>query len=232
MAMSRVLHTAHFTDMKQRSDRFLIWAIAISLALHVVFVLGVRYERPAEAKEQVPQQATIDVVVHTPPPPTPTPPPAVTAPQSTAQRPNDRPPHVNAPVTASTSGPAEPPGSPGPESTDGSGVGNDLGSPGPSAAPTDTPKPACSTPEIEATAADVVEPVVPEGVEGVNARAQVRVTLSPAGTILGVAIFSSTGDARLDNAALRAARESTYHAEIRDCVAIGGSYLFTVDFDQ
>jgi hypothetical protein len=36
----------------------------------------------------------------------------------------------------------------------------------------------------------------------------------------------------LDQAALRAARASTYRAEIRDCVSVGGSYLFAVDFTQ
>ena len=77
----------------------------------------------------------------------------------------------------------------------------------------------------------VVSPSVPDEVgTDVDAQAQVRVTLDPSGAVAAVDIYRSAGNALLDREALRAARQSTYRAEIRDCVSVRGEYLFTVDF--
>jgi len=217
--------------MKQRSDRFLIWAIAVSFGVHLIVAVAMRFA-PAQAKAE--QPATHAYIVIRTPAPTPTPPPQLPVPHRAQPRTAAAAPHVKTPVQHSRiaqPGPVE--GTPGPASSappeTGSGQGD---TPGPSVEPTATPKPSCANPNVAASVADVVDANPPEGTEGESGTAQVRVTLSAAGAVLGTDIFRSAGDIRLDREALRAARASTYRAEIRDCLSIGGSYLFTVEFTQ
>lgn len=72
----------------------------------------------------------------------------------------------------------------------------------------------------------------PQAAEGETGTAQVKVDLAATGAVLGVEIYKTAGNLFLDRAAMRAARASTYKAETRACESVGGSYLFTVEFQQ
>ncbi|MBV8638177.1 MAG: TonB family protein [Candidatus Eremiobacteraeota bacterium] len=185
------------------------------------------------APEQQPSQIHI-IVIHTPPPPTPT--PAATKPPSAKSPPQNRlqtdfaPPRVD---SHGARGPSEPAlrgiasdATPEP-------VGPVASTAPETLEPTPTPKPACSVPNASAATINVVSPSVPdEAGTDVDAQAQVRVTLQPDGTVEAVQIYRTAGNVLLDREALRAARESTYRAEIRNCIAVRGDYLFTVDFKE
>ncbi|MBD5605490.1 MAG: TonB family protein, partial [Candidatus Eremiobacteraeota bacterium] len=77
-----------------------------------------------------------------------------------------------------------------------------------------------------------VEPEVPELARerGATGDVDVRVDLTATGGVTAVAIARSA-DPALDNAALDAARRSTYAPAIDACHAEPGSYLFRVRFD-
>lgn len=215
--------------MNKRSDRFLIWALAISFGLHAIILLSLRHVQPVEAKaEQTPTPMRVVIEV---PPPTPTPKPEVTKPKPVPSQAAAAPPNVTPPRTQPNAGP--PVAAPGPVTTGSPGLGIDgTGTPVPSSAPTEPPKPACSVHDTPASVSNVVSPETPESADGQGGTAQVRVSLASSGAVVGVAIYKSTGNMLLDRAALRAARVSTYRAETRDCAQVGGDYLFTVDFTQ
>lgn len=212
--------------MKKRGDRFLIWALAISLSFHALILLGLRHITPAEAKAEPP--ATPISIEHHVPPPTPKPP------RATPQPTNVRPTAATAAVVlpkVPIAGPAQgPPVIP--QATDGPGPVPGIATSEPSAAPTDTPKPQCSVPYAPASVVDAITPTAPEGADDQTGTAQVRVDLAASGAVVKATIYRSAGNMLLDQAALRAARSSTYRAETKDCALVGGSYLFTVDFTQ
>ncbi len=113
-----------------------------------------------------------------------------------------------------------------------------IDSPGPDVAPTTapivatpTPKPACSAPDIPAKTITVEQPSVSdEDRDGFTGMAKVKVDLDAAGKVVGASVYESTGSVPLDQAALAAARASRYAPEEVDCKDVGGSYLFTIDF--
>ncbi len=211
--------------MKKRGDRFLIWALAISLSLHAAILLGLRHITPVEAKAEPPATR---IIIEEAPPPTPKPPPAT--PQPTRVHPAAASAPV-APPKLPIAGPAEgPPVIP--QSTDGPGPVTGIATSEPSAVPTDTPKPQCSVPYAPASVINAVTPAAPEDADVQTGTAQVRVDLAPTGAVVHATIYRSAGNMLLDQAALRAARSSTYRAETKDCALVGGSYLFTVDFTQ
>ncbi len=218
--------------MKRNGNRILTYAIAGSLALHLVLIFAARNVRPIEAKPApTPPVMTVDIVP-TPPPPTPTPKPAppVKAPPKTAVAaiPRPRVPHThNRPDAHSV--PPEPRATSGPGTGLGPGTIANATS-APSAAPTGTPKPACANPNVPASAMNVMEAQTPDGADGASGTAKVEVTLAANGAVEATKIFESAGNMLLDRAALQAARASTYSAAIVNCVPTGGSYLFTVTF--
>ena len=61
--------------------------------------------------------------------------------------------------------------------------------------------------------------------------AGIRVYLTPQGTIGALRVQNSTGNGDLDQAALRAAAESTYSSRVKNCKATYGLYLFKATFD-
>jgi TonB family protein len=208
------------------SDRIIVWALAISLAIHAVVLTAVHFSRPVEAKEKAPTPAAIRVIVREPPP-TPTPPPEKTKP---VQPTKPTTPNVRPPVT----GPSKP------------GAGNDKNSKPPTgdgpnigvtnvavtAAPIESPKPRCSAPYTAALVTNAIPAESPEEANGAIGKAQVKVDLAATGAVVGVSIYASTGNMILDRAAMRAAHASSYRAETRDCESVSGSYLFTVDFQN
>jgi TonB family protein len=66
--------------------------------------------------------------------------------------------------------------------------------------------------------------------EGAAGIAQIKIQLTSAGTLASESLFASSGNRWLDDAALRSAKLTRFTAEIRGCRAVGGSYLYEVDF--
>lgn len=207
------------------SNRILVWAIAISLAIHLVFAIVARTIPPAQAAPEAPQHISIVHIATPPPTPPPTPRPhqqhvsSIPSHRSAHVSPSVHPPRVVAhgggsvwaePPVAATAGPSIP--------------GDVTGSATPS------PAPACSNPYAPAHVIDAISPDAPEDAAGVAATAQVQVTLDDRGRVTDAHIYASSGTMSLDRAAVDAARRSTYAPQIADCQPTGGTYLFKVDF--
>jgi TonB family protein len=110
--------------------------------------------------------------------------------------------------------------------------GQGTGTPAP-AATVGTPRPACANPNVEATVTNPVQPDYPETARdlGLGAvTAEVEVTVGPSGNLISAKIFKSAGNMAIDQAALRAARQSTYSPKLVDCQPTQGDYLFRADF--
>lgn len=88
----------------------------------------------------------------------------------------------------------------------------------------------CPQPNRAAHTLNAVEPEQPQGAEGISGTAHIVVSLDAKGTVLGVTVGTSSGNSLLDNAALDAAKRSTYSPERRNCTDVAGSYTFRVDF--
>lgn len=89
----------------------------------------------------------------------------------------------------------------------------------------------CAEPFHEASVTQPVPPERPEPVHrGLQGTAQIMVILNPGGSLAEAKVFQSSGDINYDNAALRAASETTYQSAMAYCQAVPGSYLFKVTF--
>jgi protein TonB len=87
-------------------------------------------------------------------------------------------------------------------------------------------------PNADAATTNAVQPDFPEiarqqGAAGVT---KVKVSLSATGGVVAVSVYKSAGNAALDQAALAAARASSYTPEIENCVKVPGNYIFSADF--
>jgi TonB family protein len=56
------------------------------------------------------------------------------------------------------------------------------------------------------------------------------VTIAPNGSVTGLSLRKSSGNAQIDRSVLDAARHSKYSPKLVDCKAVAGSYLFRADF--
>jgi TonB family protein len=65
--------------------------------------------------------------------------------------------------------------------------------------------------------------------QGISGDVTVIVSLDAASRVVNVRVASSPSDL-LDAAALRAARESSFRTEIRDCRPVAADYAFIVEF--
>jgi len=118
-------------------------------------------------------------------------------------------------------------------------VGNPNGVPtaAPTAAPTAPPATAPPTPSgpIEATDADFINRVTPDypdmaKEENIQGDVTVRITIGPSGQVISAEISESSGNAQLDAAALKAARESTFKPPTENGVATTRDYLIIYNF--
>jgi TonB family protein len=231
------------------SKRFLFYGFAISVVLHGVFGPFVEWKPPVQATPEPIETVTLTKVV-TPKPtatPTPTPPPTPTpTPRENTPPPQTPPPQVKLLVhppkssSESNSGPSEKAYT----NTTGSenGVPQGTATTGPpvtappsTATPAPTPtKPACANPNAPARATQQVTPDMPEVARqmGATGTAQIKVTLDPNGNVVSVAVYKSTHNSALDQAAEQAAQQSKYAPEVHNCVAVGGSYLYVVTFES
>lgn len=66
--------------------------------------------------------------------------------------------------------------------------------------------------------------------QGVAGTTQIKIDLSPSGALLRESLFSSSGSAVLDGAALRSPRMTRFSAAVVDCNRVAGSYLYVVVF--
>jgi len=239
----------------ERAKYFLLYGFAISIALHLALGPFVQFER-TQVQEDKPQKVTV-VRVPTPPPtppPTPTPhptPPPTPPPKSTP------PPNTPAPQqpkikintvktnTKTNSGPTEDTN----KYTTGNtqGIPQGQGTSAPSTAPPATPAPApptatpkptptplsCARPNVPAATIRAVEPDTPPmaAQQGISGTVQVIVSLDVSSHVLSTRVQSSPS-AILNQAALSAARGSTFQTEVRDCKPIAAEYIFSVEFSS
>lgn len=89
----------------------------------------------------------------------------------------------------------------------------------------------CARPNVPAMVVRAVNADIPlmAQQQGISGNVQVMVSLDASSHVIGTRIMSSPS-AILNNAALTAARESTYQTEVRDCVPIASYFIFTVQF--
>jgi TonB family protein len=91
----------------------------------------------------------------------------------------------------------------------------------------------CEIAQRDATVINAVEPLYPEWARemAITGKVLVRVDLAPSGALIDASIAESSGIHSLDVAALEAARESRFAPAVLKCVAVGGSYLYRVEFN-
>lgn len=187
-----------------------------------------------------PQKVTVQTLIKPPPKPTPTPAPT---PTPTPPPPlKNTPPPVNLKLhvvqshsnNSSNTGPAEQAYTPPP-------VGNENGVPTavPTAQPTAAATPPPPTGPVEITDSQFIHQVQPDYPEmaknqQIQGDVTVRVTIGPQGQVIAAVISSSSGNALLDNVALKAARDSTYKPPMVNGVASQRDYLiiYTFRLDQ
>jgi TonB family protein len=91
-----------------------------------------------------------------------------------------------------------------------------------------TMHPACAAPDVSATVINPVQAEYPASFRDLSfgpATVEVEVTVGPAGNLLGTRVVKSSGNAFIDDAAVRAARESTYSPRLVNCQPTQGNYL-------
>jgi len=66
--------------------------------------------------------------------------------------------------------------------------------------------------------------------QGITGTSTVMIRLSSAGKLVSESVFGTSGNAYLDRAALLSARLTSFTPEVRNCAAVGGSYLYSVEF--
>jgi protein TonB len=235
-----------FITTGERVRSFIGWAFVISILVHfIVMPLFPRLNQHHEEQEVEKVSVTKKIVVKvpTPPPPTPTPPPPTPPPKSTPPPKQQQQPQpklkLNIPKTTSNSNTTSTTTkyvAPKQGSDVGAPSGQGTAAPAPPAptAPPGTPKPACKTPYQDATVVQQAQPEYPDQAreQGLGeVQVAVRVTIGPSGSLVNAAIAQSAGNMALDQAALAAARQSTYAPKIVNCEPVTGDYLFRVTFD-
>jgi len=226
--------------VKFTKHRILLWALGISLALHALFAYLAHDVREVHAQEP-PRPGKLTLVLRPPATPTPRPtqpPKPVVAAVRARTMPSKVPPrpahHAKPKVVAvddlhRTPAAGRPGPSPGPRppGTGGDGPPVPLATEAPSAPAT----PSCATPNVAARAVNVVSPSIPGDLAtDIESTAEIAVRLDASGRVLGATVYRSAGLFPLDRAALSAARASQYAPQIRGCLPVAGTYLFTVDF--
>ncbi|HTV74705.1 MAG TPA: TonB family protein [Candidatus Acidoferrales bacterium] len=229
----------------KRARNYLAWRFLLSLLLHLGAAPLVSTWRSNEPEQEQSYPLSLSTRAPLPmrlvPPPTPTPAPKRTLPpRQPALWPRTRP--VSVHPLKTTASPhrlvrAASVSRPVPLSDD-QGVAHASLGDAPvvfpaTAMPTPAPTgPSCSEPHVGASTKNTVQPEYPEIAreQGAVGTTEVQVTLDERGGVVAVAVAQSSGNKALDEAALAAARASTFSPEIDDCQPVGGTYLFRADF--
>jgi len=246
--MARFIGGSPYLTTGERVRNFLGWAFVISIVGHLVFGPLIPFKQTHTEEQQVEKVSVMKktkVKVPTPPPPTPTPKPTE-PPKSTPQpKPQQQKPQLklNVVKTHSTtgSGPTERAYT-APANGSSNGAPNGVGTAAPAgngqvahvAAPTPTPKPACADPYREATMTNGVAPEYPQAAKDQGLGpvvVLVKITLSPSASVENASVLQSSGNMSVDQAALVAARQSSYAPKLSDCKPVEGTYSFRASFD-
>jgi len=110
-----------------------------------------------------------------------------------------------------------------------------AGAPAPLPTPAPTVTVACAKPNAPAHVLTLVRPVGAEQYLSEHHKAgvvDVKVYLSADGTVSKAVIVRSSGDPYLDGATYDAAVATTYVAEIRDCLAVSGAYIYRTRYSN
>src|SRR5579872_2570965 len=233
-----------FITTGERVTNFMGWAFVISILVHF-FLVPILPIMKNHTEEQTVEKVSVTKKIHikpppTPPPPTPTPPPPKSTPPPKLQVQHQPQPRLKLNVPKTTSHSASAPSentykAPTTGTEQGNPQGQGTAPPAPvSTAPPGTPKPACKTPYQDATVVNQAQPEYPDSARDLGlgeVQVAVTVTIGPTGNLVDAKISQSAGNMALDQAALAAARQSTYAPKIVDCQPTTGSYYFRVTFD-
>lgn len=88
---------------------------------------------------------------------------------------------------------------------------------------------ACTRPNSDALVKTAAMPELPHGAK-VRGFVNVVVTIAPNGQVVHTAVLHSSGNAAIDDAVVKAARQSTYSPKTVNCTPVQGSYVFHADF--
>jgi TonB family protein len=97
----------------------------------------------------------------------------------------------------------------------------------------DTARTSCANPDVGVTVTNPVQPDNPKSASDIGLGAisvEVQVMVGPTGQVVGVSVYKSSSNMAIDQAALQAARQSTYSPALKNCHPTGGDYLFRADF--
>jgi len=244
------------SQTRQRVQNFLIYGFGLSIVLHLLIGPLVKFDR-TQAEEEPPKIVRIDHVATPPPtpPPTPkptptpppTPPPAKTPPpKTTTPEPTKPKIKINTlKTTAVKGGPSEQANTHTTGSTNGVPTGTSTAAaPAPVSAATEAPAPpptvpptkppSCANPNVEATTTNAVAPDTPpiaqqQGITGV---VNVLINLDANSHIIGTPTVQSSPSQLLNSAAIKAAQESTFRTEIKNCEPVAATYIFAVEFNN
>ena len=92
---------------------------------------------------------------------------------------------------------------------------------------------ACAVPNAQARTIVAQVPEIPSALQSAgltSGTTMVQVDIDGEGRVVNAAVLKTSGVYGLDQAALRAAKESTFQPQITNCVGVAGSYIFEVDF--
>jgi protein TonB len=233
---------SRYITTSERVGSFVVWAIVLSLAIHVVagaFFPNLKNQHEDTQVEKVSVTKKIRVRVPTPPPPTPTPAPTPTPnlkatppPKKQVVQPKPLKVNVVKQTSSNKAGASTENTVSQPKTGSQSGVPGGQGTAAPVAPPA-TQKPACANPNVEATVTNPVQPDYPESARSLGLGAvsvEVEVTVGPSGNLVGTKVYKSSNNMSIDQSALRAARQSTYSPKLINCAPTTGDYIFRADF--
>ena len=232
-----------FITTGERVRNYIGIAFVVSLLLHMIaspFFPNLNRHTSDDQVEKVSMTKKIKVHVPTPPPPSPTPPPTPTPPpqrtpppqQKQVEQPKLK---VNVPKTQNNSntGTTENSASqPKSGSENGVPAGTSNGTPAPGT-PAPTAKPACANPNQEATVTNAMQPEYPQSAQDQGlgpVTVLVQVTVGPSGGLVDAKVYKSSNNMAVDQAAIRAARQSQYAPRLVNCAPTTGDYIFRADF--
>jgi protein TonB len=200
----------------RRARRLLIAALILSLLLHGIIALSVRW-RVTPPREQ-PQRVTIarrDIIhITTRAPVSPPPSPTPATPRPATERHPVEPQKTQA-FAPGQHGPVRP-----------------IAARSPQPARTAAPAPCAKTDEPAAVAVEPPAPEIPVAARarGASGTTSVNVKLDERGGVVDVAVAESSGDPSLDELALATAKFAQYTPALHLCKAVASSYAFKVRF--
>ncbi len=93
---------------------------------------------------------------------------------------------------------------------------------------------ACAEPNREATVTKPEQPEYPQSAKSLGlgpVSVQIAITVDASGNVVDAHVDKSSGNAAIDEAALRAASGSKYSPKLVNCQEVAGKYLFRSDFE-